>query len=692
MLYTLGELRLEDTDFQRPKALLLLTYLAIEGKQERRHLAELFWPDLDDALGNLAMTLTRLRKAYPKSLEVNNRYVQTNIETDALKLNEAYNQHNWPKVLELYKSSLLAGIHLKDWSSELEEWVYTNREKFAAKAREALLCLAEQEASKQVFTAASQYAARAYQLRDTPEPEPQDLERLYMLLQASNHTLAKDVSKEASYFGLQLNCDESQAIKHLNSNSQPHHLSSPQVISYATSFIGRELERQTISEQLYKTTCRLLSIVGPGGIGKTRLATAVAIDLSSHFKDGTYFVSLNAIPSPDQMVFSIGDVLKLTFLGQNHPKEQLLHYLGNKHMLLVLDNLEHLLDDVSLVTDILKHTENIKMLITSRERLNLQSEHIFDLYGLNITDQLGDKGQLSDALQLFSERANHAKLDFEIQDHLPEVTRICELVGGMPLAIELAASWIRLLSPVEVLSELETSLDILANTTRDLPSRHQSMKQVFESSWQHLSETEQAALRKLSVFQGGFTKEAARVVATIDLHLLLMLVNKSFLWRKASGRFSQHPLLMEYLRQIASDYPEEKHAMEEKHCLYYLEFAQKYATDTRNSKRINTLKIFDEELVNIQTAWTWAIHNQQLQTIKLSTLPLGLIYENRSVEGLSLIDEAIAYIAELVPTHFDVLGYLYIQRAYFLRMLSRHHNSLLDAKMGLELLDALQEP
>ena len=339
MLYTLGELRLEGTDFQRSKALLLLTYLAIEGKQERRHLAELFWPGLDDALGNLAMTLTRLRKAYPESLKVNGHYVQTNIATDALNLNEAYEKCNWHKVLERYKGSFLAGIHLKDWSSELEEWVYTTREKFAAKAREALLCLAEHEANLQEFTLASEYAAQAYQLRDAPEPEPQDLERLYRLLKTNNHSLANDVSKEASHFGLQLTFDENQARRFFSSNTDNTEFSS-QTPFYATSFIGRKSEQQIIIEQLHNTQCRLLSIIGPGGIGKTRLATTATRHLASYFQDGIYFVTLNAITSPDQIVFSIADTLKLRFLGQNQPKEQLLHYLKSKHILLILDNLE----------------------------------------------------------------------------------------------------------------------------------------------------------------------------------------------------------------------------------------------------------------------------------------------------------------------------------------------------------------
>ena len=197
--------------FNGLKRYLLLAYLALEGSQERQFLARLFWGRMDNALGNLAVTLARLKKAAPGLLETDTLYARTTIQTDTQALDTAFHNKAWHEVLELYKGSFLQGVHSDDWSTELEEWVYQKREAFAAKAREALLQLAAEEANNKQFETAADYALRAYHLKAAPEPELEHLEQLYLLLRAGNNVHAKDVSKEAKGFGLDLHLSEEEA-------------------------------------------------------------------------------------------------------------------------------------------------------------------------------------------------------------------------------------------------------------------------------------------------------------------------------------------------------------------------------------------------------------------------------------------------------------------------------------------------
>ena len=671
--------------------MLLLVYLALEGSQERQFLARLFWGRMDNALGNLAMTLARLKKAAPDALETDNFYARAIVQTDTQALDTAFSNKAWQEVLELYKGSFLAGVHSDEWSTEVEEWVYEKREVFASKAREALLHVAEEEAKNQQFETAAQHALKAYHLKAAPEPELEQLEQLYLLLRAGNDVHAKDVSKEAKSFGLNLHMSEEEARERLSVPSSAKFHTLP---FQHTVFIGRDTEKKQLAEQLRDKACRLLTIVGPGGIGKTRLAIASAGEHISAFQDGVCFVSFAAVASADLMVYTLADALELTLVGQRPPKDQVLDYLKNKKMLLVLDNLKHLLAGIDLISEILATASEIKILATSRERLHLQAEHVFDLYGLTVPNDNTSNIQETDALHLFAERAKHNRLDFALEENLQAVTRICQLVGGMPLAIELAASWSRLLNPSEIVGELEESLDILATSTRDLPERHHSMQIVFETSWQRLTQEEQTALRKPSVFVGGFDREAAREVAQITLPTLLALVNKSFVWRDASGRFSQHPLILQYVGHKAQDYPEEKKQSEEKCGLYYLQMVEKRAPDLRTQKSKETRKFLDKEHTNIRAAWDWALREKRVEEIRRYARALSyVLLEYHYHEGMEMFKRAVAVLDESNPAHQAALGYALIYQTTFARYLDDADTeaSIETIRRGLALLEPLAE-
>jgi predicted ATPase len=289
-----------------------------------------------------------------------------------------------------------------------------------------------------------------------------------------------------------------------------------------TSFVGRAAELSELARLLGDPACRLLTLLGPGGIGKTRLALAVAATQTAAFADGVAFVALASVGAPSQVVSAIGDTLSLSFAGHPDSSADLIRYLRERQLLLILDNFEHLLDAAALVAGILEHAPRVRLLITSRERLNLQAEWLFDVGGLayppEVPPETASPQHLADlahfsAIQLFVQRARQVQPSLSLtESSLTTIARICQHVAGMPLAIELAAAGVRALPLAAIEQQIRTNLDLLATTQRDVPARHRSMRAVFEHSWNLLGEPERALFSYLAVFRGGFTHEAAQAV------------------------------------------------------------------------------------------------------------------------------------------------------------------------------------
>ena len=315
-----------------------------------------------------------------------------------------------------------------------------------------------------------------------------------------------------------------------------------------TSLIGRDRELAEIDRLLEDPNCRLLTLVGPGGIGKTRLALHAAARRVEKHTQGVYFVPLTAVASPEFLVPTVAATLQFsidTNASDKDPKTQLLDFLGRQSMLLVIDNFEHLVEAAPLLDELLERARQIRLIVTSRERLNLRSEWTFDVPGLTYPRN-GNGARIEDygALSLFAERARQVDPGFSIsEEERPHATRICRLVEGMPLGIELAAAWVSTLSCKEIAEEVERSADFLATSLRDVPAKHRSIRAAFEQSWRLLSGAPRVGFGRLSVFQGGFRREAAAAVAGLDLPMLADLVNKSLLRRTAVGRHEVHELL-----------------------------------------------------------------------------------------------------------------------------------------------------
>ncbi|HSF80273.1 MAG TPA: tetratricopeptide repeat protein [Anaerolineales bacterium] len=380
--------------------------------------------------------------------------------------------------------------------------------------------------------------------------------------------------------------------------------------------IGRENELSMLESLLADPKCRLLTLVGPGGIGKTRLGIEIATRIQESYSAGVCFVPLASLSSPTFLMQGIADSLGLTFQGQTEPKSQLLIHLRDKQILLVMDNVEHLLEGVGFFTEMLNSAPDLKLLVTSRERLNLLGEWVFEIQGLPVpASENSDHIESYGSIELFIQSACRVKANFTFQsEEISPVVRICQLVDGMPLGIELAAAWVSVLNCQEIAREIERNMDFLVTSLRDVPERQRSLRAVFEHSWKLLSQDERKVLSRLAIFRGGFTRQAAAQIASATLPLLLDLASKSLIRHKDNGRYDLHEVIRQYAYSYLSDDPECEDICD-LHLKYYLGLLQKQEKALKGANQREAIGELTVEIDNVRAAWAWAIERQMFSTL-----------------------------------------------------------------------------
>ena len=404
-----------------------------------------------------------------------------------------------------------------------------------------------------------------------------------------------------------------------------------------TPFIGRETELSDLEKLIADPDNRLISLIGPGGSGKTRLALQIARAQLRSFENGVTFVPLAPLNSAADIVPAIAEAVGFQFFEGLEPREQLLEVFREKQTMLVLDNFEHLLDGAALVGEILRSAPNVTALVTSREKLNLQEEIRFRIEGMDFPEEtqptsLEDASKYS-AIRLFLGAARRARPGFELEtEELGYVTGICRLVRGMPLAILLAAAWVEMFSPREIAGEVSRSLDFLETGRRDIPERHRSLRAVFESSWRQLSGAERETFKKLAIFRGGFRREAAQAIAGASLQELIALVSKSLLHRDpASGRYEVHELLRQYAeKQLEAS--GEAETTRYAHGTYYATFMEERLGEMLGPRQTKALNEIEAEFSNVQQAWQWAVARKEYGAIDQASESLFVFSDMRSRE------------------------------------------------------------
>ncbi|MBN1283799.1 MAG: protein kinase [Anaerolineae bacterium] len=413
----------------------------------------------------------------------------------------------------------------------------------------------------------------------------------------------------------------------------------------STPFIGRRTELREIAERLDDPACRLLTLIGPGGGGKTRLAIQTAAEKLDEFPHGAYFVSLASLTCTDYLVTTVAEALRFTFEGQDEPLAELVNYLRGKRLLLIMDNFEHLLDGSALLGEILSAAPGVKAIATSRERLNIQGEWLYTVGGMRYPRD-GAAGDIEEytAVRLFVASARRVRPNFTPTGaDKPHIVRICRLVDGLPLGLELAASWLQMLSCAEIADEIESGLDFLSAATRDIPERHRSLRAVFDYSWGLLSPHEQAVMRQLSVFRGGFERDAAAGVTQATLPALLRLVGKSLLHRMPSGRYEMHGLLRQYAAEKLNAQPDEQDHTLDRHSAYYAEYTHQH-DDSRRQREFR--RAIEAEIENLRAAWEWAVVRVRWEDIDRLKNAMSFLYGILSLpkEGSEVLGKAIVQL------------------------------------------------
>lgn len=629
--------------------LMLAAYLAYqEDWVSRDALLALFWPDEAEkaARHNLSQLLYQTKgQKWVEGLETERTRTRWSVATDVHAFREAFGEGDWQRSVELYAGRLLDGIST-DAFIDYDEWLANEREDLQATWREAVLkYCADLEKSAQYGEAASllkqvlkqdalaEDVLQAYlrfataegqrdgalktyqtfkkQLQDELGLEPLEetvllAERLQDLsvknglgVTAMQQPLSERVTKPP-----QLDRERPAALSAISTQDTPTAPILNHFPQHLTPFVGREVELAELTSALADPECRLLTLFGPGGMGKSRLAMEVALENAAKYRHGATLIPLAAVPSADLVPSAVADALAFAPSPDTPLNEQILSFLEAQEALLVIDNFEHVLDAADSLRAILETAPKVRILVTSREPLGFQSEWLYELKGMDVPAVGEDnKSEHHTSVQLFLRTARRALPQFSLQDiDKAWVARICRSLSGMPLGIELAAQWVRLLSVEEIAEELEQGLDFLEASHRDLPERHRSLRAVFDYSWQLLSESERQALKDLSVFQGGFSKDAATSVTSASLRNLLSLVNKALLSRTQNGRFERLIIVQQFAKERAEGDAKAYEEIREKHANYYLSLVKKAEPELVGADQAQWLKTLSVEHDNLRAA------------------------------------------------------------------------------------------
>jgi predicted ATPase/DNA-binding SARP family transcriptional activator len=619
------------------RAAALLYYLAFHGSWiARSDLVYLFWPDTAEAPARTTLrgVLHRMaQEPYARGLERERTRVRWSVRTDVQAFQRSLEAGRWDEAWARGRHTLLSGFALAR-APEFEAWLTSERTEVWIAARRAGLAAVHAREAEGDRAGAVEVAAELH--RADPLDEAVTRVHLAALARAGERAAALSAYEA---FGQRLadeldGAPDDQTV-HLADAIRTGSLAAHPILDHVavrqreppagfagsiphppTGFVGRAREVEALTASLLDDACRLLTIVGPGGIGKTRLAIEVASRMAPLLRYGTRYVDLAPIRDGPAAIAAVAAAVGVAASPDADGVRAIAEHLRVAQVLLVLDNVEHLVEAARpMIMELVARVPRLTMLMTSRARLGYHGERVFDLTGLSFEDASDGTG--SDATTLFVRAAQRLRPDLAFTgDDLELVTSIGRLAGGSPLGLELAATWLRVLSVREIEAELASGHRLLDGSTGADERRHGSMRSVFDHSFRLLRPEERQGLRALAVFHDGWTWQAATAVADVPLRVQLALCDASLVRRDASNRFGWHPLIGRYAGEQAGEDPAAREAIEARHARHFLALlGQRQGTWTRHEGAVGLAEV-EAETANLEAASRWAIAHGD--TVRLS--------------------------------------------------------------------------
>lgn len=677
-------------DLPARKEAALLAYLATEHRRahSRESLAGLLWPDapLDKARLSLRVNLSNLKKHLQPATSgvilditpLDIHFLAAACDLDIVEFDRCLrsgerHEHRrdelchrcapaFSRAAELYRGSFLEGFSL-DQCQHFEEWLFMQRERFRAQILEVLEKLTAYHLSRRDLIAGLIYARR--QLEIDPLREQAHLQIIQIHLAQGDRTGAlRQYEQCRAVLKAELGIEPDVELRALRdlilaapaSSSPPSPLvaeavrSEPQFPVYLTPFVGRQAELALLAQRIHNGAYRLITLAGAGGMGKTRLAVEAAQQQSTQFPDGVYFVPCGAVPEAAALTDALAAALGITFRADGRTLTvQVLDWLRPRRALLVIDNFEHLLPAAPRLLEILAAAPQVVLLTTCREPLGVQAEDVVTVTGLPVpgAEQIAAAGDFP-AVRLFADRAYRVDKQFHLAaGNVADVVRICRLVAGQPLALELAAAHTATRSCAAIAAAIAADLDFLSAELPDLPARHRSLRAVFEQSWQALTPQEQSCFSRLSVFNDPFSSEAAEAVAGAPPGILWRLSRLHLLNRHNDfERYTIHELLRSFAASRLAESLPDAAVLHRRHAEYFLTWVSRQEAILAGIQPMRSAETILASLDDVRAAWLWASAAQAVELLRRAQPVWGAFYALRGMhsEGERLYTATLAQL------------------------------------------------